>query len=55
MWQHIELERLYLAAEGNRLLESETDHFVYCELCQKLLIFFEKQIRKLSAPDLKAA
>lgn len=44
MWRHLEADRLFAGAKGMPLDESETDHLACCELCQELLVFFQKQI-----------
>jgi|SoiMethySBSTD1v2_1073268.scaffolds.fasta_scaffold11885_7 hypothetical protein len=56
MWRHLEPERLHHAVQGARLLDGETDHLVFCGLCQELLILFEELTRATSATqETKAA
>jgi hypothetical protein len=55
MWRHLEPERLRLGAQGAHLLESESEHLVFCELCQELLILFEELARATSVQETKAA
>jgi hypothetical protein len=55
MWRHLEPERLHHAAQGARLLDGETDHLVFCGLCQELLILFEQLAYATSAQETKAA
>jgi hypothetical protein len=55
MWRHLEPERLHHAAQGARLVDGETEHLVFCGLCQELLILFEELARATSAQETKAA
>ena len=55
MWPHIELDRLYEAAQETELFDAEIGHLMSCESCQELLIFFIEQIRTLSTPETAAA
>jgi hypothetical protein len=55
MWRHIEPQRLHQASQGAPLLDSEVEHLVCCDVCQELLLTFNKLLQPMSAPEKKAA